>query len=99
MLISVSALRVDGKDVKIFEVGNEGKSKVYEIRATFPAGEQKVAVAYLNNYSDLNNPDPKLRGDRNLFVESLEMQAPPGAAPRAEPLRARLRPGQLCIRR
>jgi hypothetical protein len=75
------ALRVGGKNVKIFEVGNEGKGKVYEVSGTFPAGGQTVAVAYLNNYVDLNNPDPKLRGDRNLFVEYVEIQAPPGAAP------------------
>ncbi len=75
------ALRVGGKDVKIFEVGNEGKGKVYETRATFPAGGQTVAVAYLNNYRDLENPDPKLRGDRNLFVEYLEIQAPPAPTP------------------
>jgi len=75
------ALRVGGKEVKVFEVGNENKGKVYETRATFPAGAQKVAVAYLNNYRDLENPDPKLRGDRNLFVEYLEIQAPPGSSP------------------
>ena len=32
------ALRVDGKDVTVFNVGNEGKGKMYETRATLPVG-------------------------------------------------------------
>jgi hypothetical protein len=75
------ALRVDHQDIRIFEVPNEGKGKIYETRATFQPGTREVAVAFLNNYNDLNNPDPKLRGDRNLFVESLEIQAPLGPPP------------------
>jgi hypothetical protein len=72
------ALRVDGKDVTVFNVGNERKGKNYEIKTTLAAGSRQIAVAYLNNYNDSNNPDPKLRGDRNVFVEYVEIQAPPG---------------------
>ena len=41
-------------------------------------GAQKIAVAYLNNYNDQTNPDPKLRGDRNVFVARWRSPAPPG---------------------
>ncbi|MEI9894835.1 MAG: DUF1592 domain-containing protein [Chthoniobacter sp.] len=75
------ALRVDGKDVAVFNVGNEGKGKTYEAKATLPAGAKQVAVAFLNNYNDDHNPDPKLRGDRNVFVNYVEIQTPPGGAP------------------
>ncbi len=75
------ALRVDGKDIKIFEVGNADRGANYEVKATLPPGPQRVAVAYLNNYSDESNPDPKLRGDRNVYVEYVEIQAPPGPPP------------------
>jgi hypothetical protein len=75
------ALRVDGKDVTVFNVGNENKAKTYEAKTTLPAGAHQVSVAFLNNYNDANNPDPKLRGDRNVFVESMDIQAPPGPAP------------------
>lgn len=75
------ALRVDGKDVTVFNVGNENKAKTYEARTTLPAGAHQVSVAFLNNYNDANNPDPKLRGDRNVFVDSIDIQAPPGPAP------------------
>jgi hypothetical protein len=73
------ALGVGGKTVKVFEVG--GKSATHEVRATLPAGSRPVTLGYLNNYHDANNPDPKLRGDRNIFVEYVEIQTPPGAPP------------------
>ena len=73
------ALRVGGKNVKIFDVA--GKSGIYEVKVPLPPGSHRVTVAYLNNYSDANNPDPKLRGDRNVFVESVEITTPPGPPP------------------
>jgi hypothetical protein len=73
------ALKVGGREVKRFEVA--GKSAVYEVKLTVPPGSHRVTVAYLNNYGDANNPDPKLRGDRNLFVESVEITTPPGPPP------------------
>jgi len=84
------ALRVSGKDVKIFEVGNGGRSATYEVKATLPAGSHPVSVAYLNNYVDENNPDPKLRGDRNVYVEYVEIQPPAGPAPAAPESQKRL---------
>ncbi|MGB8169086.1 MAG: DUF1592 domain-containing protein [Chthoniobacteraceae bacterium] len=74
------ALRVGGKELAIFEVKNK-KGETYEARATLEAGVQKITVAYLNNYHDETNADPKLRGDRNVFVESVEITGPPGAPP------------------
>lgn len=73
------SLRVGGKEVKTFDVA--GKSAIYEVKLTVPPGSHRVSVAYLNNYSDANNPDPKLRGDRNLFVEYVEITTPPGPPP------------------
>ncbi len=73
------ALRVGGKNVKIFDVA--GKSATYEVKVPLPPGSHRVTVAYLNNYNDANNPDPKLRGDRNVFVESVEITTPPGPPP------------------
>ncbi len=73
------ALRVGGRDLSVFDVKTERGSN-FEVRASVDAGPQKVAIAYLNNYNDANNPDPKLRGDRNLFVEYVEIVAPPRLA-------------------
>ncbi len=70
------ALRVNGKDVQIFHVTNSAPSEIYEVKVTLEAGAQKISVAYLNNYNDQNNPDPKLRGDRNVFVKEVEITGP-----------------------
>ena len=70
------ALRVNGKDVQIFHVTNSAPSEIYEVKAALEAGAQKISVAYLNNYNDQNNPDPKLRGDRNVFVRDVEITGP-----------------------
>ena len=78
------AFRVGGKDLQIFEVKGTERG-IFEVKATLEAGPQKVAVAFLNNYSDETNPNPKLRGDRNLFVDYVEIVAPPDASSDAAP--------------
>ena len=70
------ALRVNGKEVQIFRVTNPSPSEIYEVKAALEAGAQKISLAYLNNYNDQNNPDPKLRGDRNVFVRDVEITGP-----------------------
>lgn len=73
------ALRVSGKELAIFDVKNHGKSASYEARVALEAGEQKITVAFLNDYSDQASDDPKLRGDRNAFVEAVDVTGPPVA--------------------
>ena len=78
------ALRVNGKEVEVFQVTNTEKKAVYEARVTLEAGPQKLSLAFLNNYNDQTNADPKLRGDRNVFVGQVEIIGPPqpvGALP------------------
>jgi hypothetical protein len=69
------ALRIDGRELKVFDVPNT-KRAGFEAQTSLDAGAHTIAVAYLNNYSELNHPDEKLRGDRNLFVEDVEIVAP-----------------------
>ena len=68
------SLRVDGKELRVFDVKAEGRGKGHEVRAPIEAGARKVAVAYLNNFNDGNG------GDRNLFVEWVEIASPPVAS-------------------
>ena len=68
------ALRVDGKELKVFDVKSVERGARYEVRAPVEAGSRKIAVAYLNNF----NVDGV--GDRNLFVEWLEVAGPPVAS-------------------
>ncbi|HZJ15517.1 MAG TPA: DUF1592 domain-containing protein, partial [Chthoniobacteraceae bacterium] len=63
------AFRIGGKEVRVFEVKAVERSATYEVSAPLEAGAQKIAIAYLNNF----NSD----GDRNLFVEAVEILGPP----------------------
>jgi hypothetical protein len=68
-------VKFDGKELDTFDVKNE-KPKPFEVRVKAEAGRHPIAVAYLNNYVDQTNSDLKLRGDRNLFVDSVEIEGP-----------------------
>ncbi|MEO8350429.1 MAG: DUF1592 domain-containing protein [Chthoniobacteraceae bacterium] len=68
-------VKVEGREIGTIEVGNRNP-KTFELRTTVKAGRQPVAIGFLNNYNDSTNRDSKLRGDRNLFVESVEIEGP-----------------------
>ena len=65
------ALRVDGKELKVFEVKSVERGSRYEVRAPIEAGARKIAVAYLNNFN------VEGVGDRNLLFEWVEVTGPP----------------------
>jgi hypothetical protein len=69
------AVKLSGRDIVVFDVKSD-KPRTYEAKIKADAGVQPLAVAFLNNYNDNNNPDPALRGDRNVFVESVEIEGP-----------------------
>lgn len=75
------AVRVDGKDVKTFTVDAEsGKAKTYEVKAKFPAGENKrVAVAFTNEFTDKN------KNAREFGLEMIEVEGPFNAVAPPEP--------------
>lgn len=70
-------VKLDGKALETFDVtAVAAEAGVYEVRTKAKAGARRVAAAFINDYYDLKNPDPKLRGDRNLYVEALEVEGP-----------------------
>ncbi|HVU86179.1 MAG TPA: DUF1592 domain-containing protein [Pirellulales bacterium] len=72
------ALRLDGKDLATFEVlAVAGSPGLYEARTHIATGKRRIAAAFLNNFVDPENPD-ETRRDRNLIVESLEIDGPHG---------------------
>ncbi len=79
-------LRLDGKTLKTIRVtaGKESPG-VYEVRTRIPAGKHRVALAFVNDYYQPDHEDPKLRGDRNLFVTSLSVQGPIETMPQELP--------------
>ena len=71
--------RTNGVAVAVFDVtAVDELPGIYEKRLHLPSGEMKLAAAYINNYSDYNTNDPKLRGDRNLIIDYLELIGPAG---------------------
>ncbi len=76
------AVRLDGKELKVLSVPvTEEQSATYEVPAHVEHGAHRVAFAYLNNYVDATNSNPKLRGDRNVYLRYLEVAGPPGLDP------------------
>lgn len=74
------AFLVDGKKLKTVEVAAEAENpQVYEVKLALNAGTRRIAVAFLNDFYDINVEDPKRR-DRNLIVDYLEIQGTAAAA-------------------
>ena len=68
------------------EVTAEGDHpKLYEFDVQLDKGETAFSVAYTNNYVNSDHPDRTLRGDRNLFVDYVELEGPLDAEPPALP--------------
>ena len=79
------AVSVDGKEIKRFDVTAEQPApEVYETRVSVAAGKRKIAAAYLNNYVNQKDPDPKNR-DRNLVIDYIEVVTPADSKPQVLP--------------
>ncbi|MGE3409492.1 MAG: DUF1592 domain-containing protein [Pirellulales bacterium] len=69
-------LKLDGQAVKTFDVKEtEDKPGLFEARLRVKQGGQKFAAAFINDYYQPNDPDPKNR-DRNLGIDYLEIEGP-----------------------
>ena len=67
------SVKLGDKELKVFEVAaREGQPADYDVQVSAAAGEQKLTLAYLNNFNSA--------GDRNLFVERVEIVGPTGGA-------------------
>ncbi|HET6248191.1 MAG TPA: DUF1592 domain-containing protein [Tepidisphaeraceae bacterium] len=76
-------LKLDDKELQTFSVSAPRRApRAYKFRAVgIKAGKHKYAAEYTNNKVDRNNPDRKKRGDRNLYVDTIEIEGPFNAAP------------------
>ena len=72
------AFLLDKKELKQFKVpAVKENPKIYEVTIQQQRGSTSSVSSYLNNYVNKDNPDQKLRGDRNLVIDYLEIVAPP----------------------
>jgi len=75
-------IRVNGKAVSAFTVPNgRGDPGTFEWTGDLAAGEQRIAVAFLNDYYKPSDPNPSAR-DRNLGCRTIEVQGPIGGITR-----------------
>ncbi|MEO6784617.1 MAG: DUF1592 domain-containing protein [Chthoniobacteraceae bacterium] len=70
------AVFVDDTQVAVFDVKNSGKPANYEVKTRVKSGSHRVRAEYLNNYNESNHPDPKMRGDRNVYVAGFSVTGP-----------------------
>ena len=69
-------VRIDGKALMKVEVtAPSGKFQDFPIKQNLRGGPRRLSVAFLNDFYEPNAPDPNQR-DRNLIVESIEVEGP-----------------------
>ena len=80
------ALRLDRKDVKVFDVtAEEDAPQVYETTIKVNRGRHRLAAAYINDFNNPKDRKGKNMGDRDLFIEWVEVVPPRNAAPPLPP--------------
>ncbi|WLD15009.1 DUF1592 domain-containing protein [Planctellipticum variicoloris] len=80
------AFLLDGKDLQTVDVpATSSDPGTYELTARVEPGKHRVTVKFLNDYYKPDDPDPKLKGDRNLHVQSVSVIGPIGALPETLP--------------
>ncbi|AMV39406.1 DUF1592 domain-containing protein [Planctomyces sp. SH-PL62] len=74
------AVKIDGKPLRSFDVkAVEGQPGTYEVEQKLRGGRRRIAAEFLNDYWEPGNPDPAKR-DRNLIVQSIEIEGPQDVA-------------------
>ena len=80
------ALLIDDKEIQRFDVtAEEDRPLIYGARVSLKAGRKKLSAAYLNNYVNPKDPNPRNR-DRNLIVDYLEVIVPAATEPSPLPV-------------
>ncbi|HRK22058.1 MAG TPA: DUF1592 domain-containing protein [Fimbriimonadaceae bacterium] len=80
------AVRLGEKELQTFNVDAvPSKPGTYELPLDLPKGQSKIFARFTNDYYQPNHADPKMRGDRNLYVMAFEVTGPlvAGAGPSA----------------
>ena len=75
-------VKLDGKLLETVEIkGASGEIQKFERKLHLSKGKHRLTTAFINDYYEPDNPDPKIRGDRNLNVEQLSIRGPIGVLP------------------
>lgn len=75
-------VKLDGKLLTTVEVkGLSGEPQKFERKLRLNRGKHRLTAGFINDYYKPDDPDPKLRGDRNLHVEQFVVRGPIGVLP------------------
>ena len=71
-------LSIDNKPVKTLDIKSKNRDdrQNHEHKLKVSRGRRPLQVAFINDYYKPKDPDPKLKGDRNAYVHSLEVIGP-----------------------
>ncbi len=79
-------VKLDGRELRTFDVeAVRGTPQTCSLRLRIGAGEHRISAAFINDYYNTDAPDPKDRGDRNLYVDWIEIRGPIDAQPPGPP--------------
>ena len=71
------AIKLGDQEIKQVDVtATEGEPQTFGVEHELPAGELKLGIAFLNDYYN-EKERRRSRRDRNLIVQSIEVQSPP----------------------
>ncbi|WP_158633602.1 DUF1592 domain-containing protein [Tautonia sociabilis] len=71
------AFKIDGQTVDVVDVpATEQEPGSFEARVRISRGSRRVSLAFLNDYFNQDHPDERLRGDRNLILDRVELVGP-----------------------
>jgi len=71
-------LSIDNKPVKTLDIKSKNRDdrQNHEHKLKVSKGRRPLQVAFINDYYKPKDPDPKLKGDRNAYIHSLEVIGP-----------------------
>ena len=71
------SVSVAGNEGVIFDVPQEAEQQgVFSMDVALKKGNTRITVSYLNNFNDSNFEIPELSGDRNLFIDYVDIIGP-----------------------
>ena len=71
-------ISIDNKPVKTLDIKSKNRDdrQNHEHKLKVSRGRRPLQVAFINDYYKPKDPDPKLKGDRNAYIHSIEVIGP-----------------------
>ena len=70
-------IRLNDREKHVIDVDAfADRPQIYTVRTTLTSGSLTMDLAYMNNYNVQDHPVAELNGDRNLFVDYVQIEGP-----------------------